>query len=1028
MPQGGEGSKGGVVIGHTKSGKAIYKDTSHESHKTFKPDDHKNAANLHQDIYDRAQKKLHEKHQSDDNFKPSQKVFDFLQHHQRQSASHTSASQKPGQKPGDKKKKVDPEKEEKKKIDGKVDSKAQMSREMHVANINKLRAEGKTGEARRLYDKHVNPEGKGAYIKKAHSLLEALGKSENLEKAKYIRREGSPGNYKYIYTMTGTASPPKQELKEPERVNSLTPDTWLDEDWTIEGLNIGGKVSHIKYESPEQSTCNLVGRVGFGKTSRGNQRKLNRMLNAAEDILTDIGIKLKEPLDFTCQEVDVVDRESPATAVFSPNLVMDDGAYVNNRVTILSAGKSTSTAKSLFHEIGHAIDYDRSENGDQTFGYITHSNLLNKELDETVEELLDYVKHDTNFYNTEYSDEIHAYLNEPTERFARAFEVYAFAKLGEKVAAGKADPAILDGFTPDLLDNIDHEHDSPETREANKKVKNKIINDIGGMLDKIFALTKSIDLLNDLRKAKYTKREGSPGNYKYTYDEPQSGGHKQLLKEAFGKQITFSGPGGKEYTADVYGEPDEENKIILKFPSHGYRRVEIASINNPQVSEPGAIVQPKGITKYGSLGWPPSGFKEPEKKGNKTTEKLWYKLGTEDIEGRPSTTGKLSSAKNQYMSPVGSKCNLVGNVAFGKASDLAQRQLNQKLQMTEVLLTDMGIKLKTPMDFICQDMENGQRGVMAQFLPMNQHRNDKINLAKNLETVNKSLLHEIGHGIDYAMEQKGMAGSYFRGNPTELKGEIDELTNILKNSKFYEATGAKDAPGNIGDDLLEPDDRYSNYLKDQSEVFARAFEVYTLGHAQVMVDEGKLPQEYIDNFVPDYLKAGFTQKAIEPEAFDETMDAVTKIMDKIFRNRAIQKAMKQVDLLEVLRKNVVSTDDQGSATETGMYSNDLYSNASNPLMDIIKDALEDSEFSGDPVRIMIAPGTVFTCTKDTDGVYSGTVNRNNENVLKIEKQTLPTLLQMLKIKELIPVEVEEPKKEESGDYKLKVLDLLGKLL
>ena len=704
MPK-GEGSRGGTVIGHTKSGKAIYKDSSHESHKTFKPDDHKNAANLHQDIYDRAQKKLHEKHQSDSDFKPSQKVFDFLQHHQRQAASHTGGGQKPGTKPGDKNKKVDPEKEEKKRIESKVDSKAQTTREMHVANINKLRAEGKTGEARRLYDKHVNPDGAGAYVKKS--------------------------------------------------------------------------------------------------------------------------------------------------------------------------------------------------------------------------------------------------------------------------------------------------------------------------------------LCDTLRKAKYSRREGSPGNYKYYYNEPQKEfkSRKELLKEAFGKQITFSGPGGKEYSAFVYGEPDDEHKIILKFDPQGFRRIEIGSINNPQVSEPGKIVAPGSITKYGSLGWPPSGFKEPERKGNKTTEKLWHKLGTEGQDGRPDTTGKLSSPKNKYMSPVGSTCNLVGNVAFGKASDLAQRQLNQKLQMTEILLTDMGLKMKSPMDFICQDMENGQRGVMAQFLPMNGHRNDKINLAKNLKTVNKSLLHEIGHGIDYAMEQKGIAGSYFRGNPTELKGEIEKLTEILKNSKFYEATGAKDAPGNINDDLIEPDDRYANYLKDQSEVFARAFEVYTLNHAQEMVSEGKLPKEYIENFVPDYLKAGFTQKTIDPDAYDETMDAVTKVMDKIFRNRAIQKAMKNIDLLEALRKNVVSTDDQGSATETGMYSNDLYSNASNPLMDVIKDALEGNEFSGDPVKIMIAPDTVFTCTKDTDGVYSGTVNRNNENVLKIEKQTIPTLLQMLKIKELIPAEVSEPDKEEpESDYKMKVLDLLGKLL
>ena len=707
----GEGSRGGTVIGHTASGKAIYRKSSHESHKTFSPEDHKQAANLHQDIYDRAQKKIVDKRATDSKFKPDQKVYDFLQHHHRQAAVHTGGASKPrnvspeSKAAAAKKKPAGAKVDEKHPQEGKPSGsekqkfKSQFNNKVVIDTINRLRGEGKTAEARRIYDNH---------FQKAYNLLEALGKLENLE------------------------------------------------------------------------------------------------------------------------------------------------------------------------------------------------------------------------------------------------------------------------------------------------------------------------------KAKYSKRTGSPGNYKYYYDKPKQD-QKQILKEAFGKQVTFSGPGGKEYSAHVYSEPDEEGKIILKFPSHGYRRIEIASIKNPVITEPGAIVAPGALTKYGSLGWPPSGFKEPERKGNKTTEKLWHKLGVEGIEGRPDTTGKLSSPKNKYMSPVGSKCNLVGNVAFGKASDLAQRQLNQKLQMTEVLLTDMGIKLKTPIDFICQDMENGQRGVMAQFLPMNQHRNDKINLAKNLETVNKSLLHEIGHGIDYAMEQKGMAGSYFRGNPGEFKEELGELTNILKNSKFYEATGAKDAPGNIGDDLLEVDNRFANYLKDESEVFARAFEVYTLGHAQEMVSEGKLPAEYIDNFVPDYLKAGFTQKTVEPEAYDETMDAITRVMDKIFRNRAIQKAMKNIDLLETLRKNVVSTDDQGSATETGMYSNDLYSNASNPLMDVIREALEGNEFSGDPVKIMIAPDTIFTCTKDTDGVYSGTVNRNNENVLKIEKQTIPTLLQMLKIKELIPAEVSEPEKPDD-DYKMKVLDLLGKLL
>ena len=776
----GEGSRGGTVIGHSPSGKAIYRNSSHESHSAFKPDDHKAAANLHQDIYDRAQKKLQAKHAEDSNFKPDQKVYDFLQHHQKQAAVHTSGGQKPGAPAGDGKKKPEPKKEEKPPT--KKEFKAQTDKQTMVATINKLRSEGRTGEARRLYDKHVNPAGRGAYVKKAHNLLEALGK-------------GGPGSGKKGHQTEGLS---EQDLH-----------------------NRREKFAHEKYAKFRHHS-------GEG-------------LNDADK--------------------------------FKHGMVQD--------------------AKNS--------------------GYIKKS--------------------------------------------------------------------------------------------------------------------------EDLEKAKYTKRTGTPGNYKYEYGAPKSksNSHHEILKEAFGKQITFSGPGGKEYSAFVYGEPDNEGKIILKFDPQGFRRVDIASVENPVVSEPGRILSPKPIVKGKSLGWPPSGFVEPERKGNKTTEKLWYKLGTENQEGRPDTTGKLSSKDNQYMSPKGSTCNLVGNVAFGKASHLAQRQLNQKLQMTEVLLTDMGIKMKTPMDFICQDMEDGQRGVMAQFLPMNQHRNDKINLAKNLKTVNKSLLHEIGHGIDYAMEQKGLAGSFFRGSPGHFREDINQLTDVLRNSKFYEATGAKDAPGNKDDDFLVPDERYANYLKDESEVFARAFEVYTLNHAQEMVSEGKLPAEYIENFVPDYLKAGFTQRTIDPDAYDETMDKVTEIMDRIFSNRAIQKAMKEVDLLETLRKNVVPTDDQGSATETGMYSNDLYSNASNPLMGIIKDALEDHMFGTDPVKVMISPGTILTAVKVDDGVYSGHVTRENagevENVLKIEKQTLPTLLQFLKVKELIPTVVEEPIKEESsGDYKMKVIDLLDKLL
>lgn len=43
----GEGSRGGKIIGHTKSGKPIYMNHSHSSHTSFTEHEHRQAAALH---------------------------------------------------------------------------------------------------------------------------------------------------------------------------------------------------------------------------------------------------------------------------------------------------------------------------------------------------------------------------------------------------------------------------------------------------------------------------------------------------------------------------------------------------------------------------------------------------------------------------------------------------------------------------------------------------------------------------------------------------------------------------------------------------------------------------------------------------------------------------------------------------------------------------------------------------------------------------------------------------------------------
>lgn len=53
---GGEGSRGGLILGHTNSGKPVYKNFKHPSHVKFSHEEHSQAENIH-DRYHAAVKK-----------------------------------------------------------------------------------------------------------------------------------------------------------------------------------------------------------------------------------------------------------------------------------------------------------------------------------------------------------------------------------------------------------------------------------------------------------------------------------------------------------------------------------------------------------------------------------------------------------------------------------------------------------------------------------------------------------------------------------------------------------------------------------------------------------------------------------------------------------------------------------------------------------------------------------------------------------------------------------------------------------
>lgn len=217
--------------------------------------------------------------------------------------------------------------------------------------------------------------------------------------------------------------------------------------------------------------------------------------------------------------------------------------------------------------------------------------------------------------------------------------------------------------------------------------------------------------------------------------------------------------------------------------------------------------------------------------------------------GRVKIDGKPSDIP--YEPIPDSKSNMIGFVAFGKASKKAQKELNEMLQGADKIMNAIGFKFKTPLDFVCQSLATG-RDTQAQYVPLDKD-NPRVNIVARDSGITKSLMHEIGHAIDYALESvdnKSLRTRNTKGRMGETQGRKDvtiadpikqafsELSEVVNNSEYYQKA---------------PDSRKS-YLKTPTEVFARAFEVYAFSKAQELVKSGELPKSFIEKYRPDVFK------------------------------------------------------------------------------------------------------------------------------------------------------------------------------
>jgi hypothetical protein len=134
LEKGGEGSRGGKVIGHTQSGKPIYENFEHKGHKNFTKTDHEDALLTH---YSKRE------HESWNNKGKKSEEHDF---HQREENKHKKAAANLNDKTKETKEEKSDKKEEKPK-----DKKLKLKEEV----IAKLIKNGNNPEdAKKMVEKH----------------------------------------------------------------------------------------------------------------------------------------------------------------------------------------------------------------------------------------------------------------------------------------------------------------------------------------------------------------------------------------------------------------------------------------------------------------------------------------------------------------------------------------------------------------------------------------------------------------------------------------------------------------------------------------------------------------------------------------------------------------------------------------------------------------------------------------------------------------------------------------------------------
>lgn len=251
-------------------------------------------------------------------------------------------------------------------------------------------------------------------------------------------------------------------------------------------------------------------------------------------------------------------------------------------------------------------------------------------------------------------------------------------------------------------------------------------------------------------------------------------------------------------------------------------------------------------------------------------------------------------AKTAYEQPKLSS-GLIGEVKTGLASKEDQKKINNLVRASDRILKEFNIKLKDKPTIFSGKLLSDKESVTAYYLP----KTNAIRIRKKDE-ITKSIIHEVGHAIDFALGEGNKPKSQMKGND-KVSRDIKKMFEIFESTDYYQRN--KDAVSSAGDMIFDR----------ASEKFARIFEAVCYGIYSDLVSKGQMKKGL--DFFPTALSAHRQQRDLlkqrktikkQIKGLDRNSDDyILKLNSLVTQKRLINKQLQNVKLMTSKEKKEI---------------------------------------------------------------------------------------------------------------------------